>query len=147
MKTIRHKLDNVFPAIREKNKVIATALEALLSNSDAYYGQFMERKHEFPSLVSFLAGGEYKHDPTMSLHEQLLMAMVITKSLALDLDAGIKDRVDATGRALAQFNKEIFLLSVRKNITLERMIRFDLDENPEWCDVIRGICRKVDGGE
>lgn len=144
MKKIRSRLDEAFPAIQQKHKVIAAAIEGMLQHPGSYYGSMLERKGSFPGLMAYLANEEYRHDPSMPLHEQLIMAMVITANLAAQLDRGDTSRIAAAGRAISNFCGEIILLSVRRNIQIDRLVRFDLDEHPTWEGVLTKINREIE---
>jgi len=145
MSKIRRKLDETFPAIQQKHKVMAAAIEGMLRHPGSYYGSIMEHKESFPGLMSYLAGGEYRHDPSMPLHEQLLMAMVITANLATQLDRGDLSRMGASGRAMSNFCGEIILLSVRMNIQIDRLVQHNMDEDRVWYSILMKINREIDG--
>jgi hypothetical protein len=144
MTKIRHKLDEIFPVIQAKHKVMAAAIEGMLWHKDSYYGSVVEHKESFPGLMTYLGGGEYQHDPSMPLHEQLLMAMVITTNLATQLDRKDLSRMAASGRAMSHFSGEIFLLSVRMNIQIDRLVQHNMDEDPVWLPLLMKICKEVD---
>lgn len=140
---LRKKLDEIFPAIQAKYKVMASAIEGMLRHPGSYYGSMIEHKGSFPGLMSYLDGQEYHHDISMPLHEQLLIAMVITTNLATQLDHRDLSGVSAAGRAMNNFCEEIILLSVRMNIQIDRLVYFNMDENPEWDPIFSRINRKV----
>lgn len=145
MLKIRHTLDEIFPAIQAKYKVMATAIEGMLYQRGCYYNSIVEKQDSFPGLQDYLSGKEYRHDASMPLHEQLLIALVITLNLSIQLDKGDKSRIGAAGRAINQFCDEIILLSVRMNIQIDRLVHFNLDENPDWESMLNRISKGVDG--
>ncbi|NDB85251.1 MAG: hypothetical protein EB127_21495, partial [Alphaproteobacteria bacterium] len=53
--------------------------------------------------------------------------------------------VDHVGKFLQKINYENALVAIRSQIQLERIIKFNLDENPEWGSIITKITKKVSG--
>lgn len=144
MKNIRWRLDEAFPAIQAKHKVLAATIEGTLWHPRSYYGSILEKMQCFPGLANYMEGGEYLHDPTMGLHEQLLMAMFITANQAVMLDRNDVSRLPASGRAINNFCPEIILLSVRMNIGIERLIHFNMDEHKQWIPVLEKVNNAVE---
>jgi hypothetical protein len=142
-KKLRLKLDEMFPVIQERHKILAATMEGAMKSPLSYFNKFREHSSSFPSLSEYQRTGVYKHDDTLSYNEQLLMALVITKILADELDVGNTKNITKAGQALVQFPDEIFLMAVRHNIQIDRLVRFNLDENPIWYPALVRINKKA----
>ena len=143
-KQLRLKLNEMFPVIQERHKILAAAMEGAWENPTSYFSKFQEHSVSFPTLTEYQRTGIYKHDEALPYNEQLLMALVIAKTLAEELDAGNTKNITTAGIALSQFPDEIFLLAVRRNIQIDRLINFNLDENPAWEKSLNRINKKAD---
>jgi hypothetical protein len=79
----------------------------------------------------------------MPYHEQLLMALFITADLSVELDRGITKKIGIAGRALDQFPNDIYLLAVRRNIGIDRLVKFSLDEYSDWIPALNRIYKEI----
>lgn len=127
---IRKKVDTIFAQIAERHKYHAAVAELLSDNPSALRRSIELRKDQFPILFKILEGKNYRFDRSLSLYEQLLLAMIMCNDLASKLDAGDTSMIPTIGSALLDFDPEIILIAIRKCIGLERLITFNLDEDP-----------------
>jgi len=139
---IRHKLDEVFPQIIEKNKIISLALLAL-ANSFCLRQTVIEYREHFPELSKTLDSRIYVHNPNLSALEQLIAACVLCQELARDLDNGHTKPIPITGLALMDFPADILLYSIRRHIQIERLVKFNMDEDKVFLKVLRKVNKVV----
>jgi len=59
--------------------------------------------------------------------------------LSAHLDRGDTSLVQPMGAALDSFPMEIILMSVRKYVQIDRLVRFDLDEDPVFSKMLYRI--------
>lgn len=144
MKTIRKKLDAIFPAIVEKNKVMALAMQSISNDPSSLCKTCNTYYHNFPSLVQLIENRTYTHDPLLTHQEAFILATLMTAKLASDLDRGDESLVEIVGKALQNFTWEIVLLTVRRNIQIDRLVRYNLDEHPTWAKLLSDINKGVD---
>jgi hypothetical protein len=144
MRYIRGKLDEMFTVIQEKNKTIALAMESIIGPNAEFFRTFNEHSASFSSLIDLFSGKEYTHDHRMNNYDALLMANLMTGKLASDLDRGDERLIGPVGRALSNFSMEIVLLTVRRNIQIERLVRYNVDEHPDWENLLNRINKAVD---
>jgi len=145
---IRKTIDQMFPFIMEKNKLLALSMQTHLNKPLDYFDDESEKKRlenaehlsetfdeqykDFPNLLNVLRGGEYLHNPSMSLAEQFIAANVMTYNLAIHLDKGDNSLLAPIGKAMSNFDPIIFLVTVRLNLTLSRIITHNMDEHKDW---------------
>jgi hypothetical protein len=144
MKDIRRKLDVMFSAVQEKHKFLAVAMQTAIDNPTSYYKGVYEYRKNFPSLVEYLKQGTYFHNTSIPLPDQLLLALFITADLAMDLDRGSRKKISCAGKALNNFPDEIYLLAVRRNIQIDRLVIHNLDEHPDWKPALLRISQGVE---
>jgi hypothetical protein len=144
-KTVRFELDAKFPTILEKHKYLTLALQILADNPDSLREGFAKHKEHFPKLMRALNDKSFVFDPSMSGLEKLVMAYIVCQDLAVELDrgAGTFTKVSAAAAVLIQFPPEIILLSVRRYIQIERLVRHNLDEHPDFLKVLNNVTRIV----
>lgn len=143
MKLIRKKLDHKFQSITEASKYNALVMESL-SNSHKMRGVLEEHKSQFPQLTSALSGKIFKFDERLSNLEQLILAFVMCQELAHDLDSGDRSWIQSIGSALTDFPPDVILLSVRRYIGIDRLVRHDLDEDPIFEKCLRRVNKHID---
>jgi hypothetical protein len=141
-KQVRARLDQVFETIDEQHKYLAAALTDL-TKPNMMAIPTAEHKQRFPQLIKALESKNYRLNPALTMVEQLVLACVMCHELSLRLDKGDTSLVSSVGKALYDFPYEIILLSVRKYVGIERLIRFDLDEYPAWAKTLDSINRIV----
>jgi hypothetical protein len=81
--------------------------------------------------------------------KQIVACMIACARLANELD-NVKDpknlpkTVDHVGKFLSQASYENVLVSVRSQIQIERLVKFELDSHAEWSGVLGKISKEVD---
>ena len=144
MTTIRKKFDAMFPAILEKNKLMGLAMKSHLDFPTGLVRNVNENLSSYSGLMELMEHGTYTYDSSMSMYEKFITASLMTIKLAGDLDSGDTRLVTAIGRALEHFDMEIILITVRCNIQIERLVKFNLDEHIAWADLLNNINKAVD---
>lgn len=74
----------------------------------------------------------------------LLYACKLCAGLSAELDKGDTTNIRATAMALSGFSYEVILYSVRRYIQIERLVKFNLDEQPDWAKILGRINKSVD---
>ena len=138
----RTELDLVFPTIPEEYKVMAIAFGSNTENI-SYKSVFEQYKNQFPNLNNCLSGGTYEYIHKLSYIEQYILASILCQELAVELDKGITTNVTAVGNAILPMPLEIILLSVRRFIQIERLIKHNMDETPGFEEAINKVCRVI----
>jgi hypothetical protein len=72
-------------------------------------------------------------------NKPLIQAYTMCERLAAELDAGDKSNIQKVASALLEFDIEIVAIAIRKYISIERIIKFNLDEDP----IFGIVCRKI----
>jgi hypothetical protein len=141
---IRHELNTKFPLIKEKHKYPAIALEVLASAPDAMRDGFLKNKKHYPKLAAALAGKTFSFDPQLTSWEMMMAACVLCAELASDLDKGDRKRIKPIALALDNFPMEVNLVAIRRFIQIERLVKHDLDEHPDFSKILTTINKSVD---
>ncbi len=139
---IRHKLDEVVPTIAESRKYLALALEDI-SGTENLRSALEKNKEHFPQVMACLKGETYSFDKNLSNVDKLILACVMCQDLARDLDNGITKKVQYIGSALYEFPTEIILLSIRRHIQIDRLVRHNLDEDPVFVKTLDKVTKRV----
>lgn len=82
--------------------------------------------------------------PNVSNWDTLFFACNMCAALASDLDSGKKDKVRPTALALSGFPMETTLVAVRQYIQIDRLVKYDLDEHPDFSKVLTTINKAID---
>jgi hypothetical protein len=143
MKIIRNKLNNIFPNIIEDNKYIALALQSV-SRSNHLHSSLEMYKEHFPKLIDCLKGKVYRYDSSLSNIDNLIQASIMCQELAVCLDNGDLTKIVTIGTALYDFPADIILYTVRKYIQLDRLVKFNLDEDPIFVKVLEKVNKLLD---
>jgi hypothetical protein len=143
MKSLRAQLDRAFPTIEEHFKYQAVALNDL-SKTNSMRDTVVKYPDQFPHLMLALHGKGYRLRPGSSYIEQYIMACIMCQELSSQLDQGDRSLIQPMGHAMADFPMEIVLLSVRKYVTLERLVQHNLDEDAVFGKVLSRINKAVD---
>jgi len=141
---LRDKLDEVFLTIPEHFKYRALALEQA-ATSNNLREVILNNQDQFPKIISCFRGEDYQVDLTLPLSDQLILASVLCQEFAYQLDSGNISGIEKYGKLMACFCPEIFLITVRRYIQIDRLIRFNLDESPTWSRCLNFINKTVDG--
>lgn len=137
LKDIRKELDKAFVDIKEQHKYLAIALESL-AYSNNMRAVVLQHRTDFPELVNALEGKTYTL-AKLSCLEQMILACVLCQDLSYRLDRGDSSTVQAIGSALYDFPTEMILLSIRRYVQIERLIRYNLDEDPVFWKTLKKV--------
>jgi hypothetical protein len=81
--------------------------------------------------------------------KKLVACMITCARLASQLDSSsvneLPQGVKHVGKFLQKSSFENVLVAVRSQITIDRLVKFNLDEHPEWEQVLSKINKRVDG--
>lgn len=81
--------------------------------------------------------------------KKLVACMITCARLANQLDQGGKNNppesIAHVGKFLQKVSYENVLVAVRSQIQIDRLVRFNLDEHPDWEDVLTRINKQVEG--
>lgn len=99
---------------------------------------------KYTPLETILNDQRFSLGPNVSRWTVLLYAFDLCKKLADELDRGDTSNVQVTALSLYGFPMETVLLSVRRFIQIERLVRFNLDEHPDFGKILSKINREVD---
>jgi hypothetical protein len=143
MGNIRRTLDKSFDSIVEHHKYLALALEDLSRIHDLRIS-LEKHKDQFPEVVKCLESKSFHLSPKLTVVDQLIIANILCQELATDLDKGDNSRIQIVGSALNQFPVEVILMSIRRYIQIERLVKYNLDEDPIFSKCIDRVNRLVD---
>jgi len=87
---------------------------------------------------------QFNRGPNVENWAIYLFACNLCESLAAQLDRGDETNVKATALALSGFPSDVCLMSIRKYIQIERLVRHNLDEHPDFGKILTNINRAVD---
>lgn len=134
MKQIRYELNVIFNNISDDNKINGISLHANVSNSMNLVDSLRNSKHSGFGLqiVSRILSGESIDLSSYFYSNQVVIACILCAELATDLDSNINSKIRIVGLTIQKMEPEIILLSVRKCIGIERIIKHNLDLNPYW---------------
>jgi hypothetical protein len=80
--------------------------------------------------------------------KKLVACMITCARLATQLDQAKEDppeSVKFVGKFLQKAASETVLVTVRSQIQIERLIKWNLDEHPDWKDILNKISRQIEG--
>lgn len=143
MKNIRHELDQAFPKIKEKFKYDALVIESLVK-SETFHKKFVEHEEEFPNVSKAFNKGKFVDPEGLNDMEKLILSYLLCSQLAWELDNEIEVSIGPVGRVLDKMPPEIILMSVRQFIQINRLIKHNLDEHPDFSKPIDRVNRLVD---
>ena len=139
---IRNKLNEVFHQITEKNKAVSIAIKAMLDRGVRC--AILEYQDQFPELYKTLSKDTYTHNPNLSSLEKMLAACALCQELSVQLDNGDTSTIQATGAILIDFPTDILLYSIRRHVQIERLVKFNLDEDKVFRKVLDKVTKVVD---
>ena len=119
---MRKKVDTIFPLVEER-----------------YPGAFLFSK-EFDDATKI----NYLKLVSREMQGSLINAKVMCEGLAKELDSGDTSNIAMTAKWLGALPFEIVLVSVRKFIGLERLVKFNLDEDKGFGPILHQINKLVD---
>lgn len=144
-KQIRARLDEVFETIDEQHKYLGAVLTDLTKPNTVATPTDTHRQR-FPQLIRALESKNYQLNPSLTMVEKLVLACVMCHELSLRLDKNDTSLVSPVGKALSDFPYEIILLSVRRYVQIDRLVKHDLDEHPDWTKTLTRINKVADCG-
>lgn len=142
IRNIRSALNTIMLAVPEQHKYIPLMLDAI-SKSHNLHDSLIEHSSHFSDLVSTLKEDLFKYNNNLSPVASLMQAFIICQNLTIDLDKNITNKIRKTGEALSEFPPEMVLLAVRKFIQIDRIVKFDLDEDEVFGKVLYNISRAI----
>lgn len=141
-KKIRTKLDKLFLSLPEKDKYLAIVISDC-NTSKNMFRLVTERKEQFPNLFKAISCKPYKFDKNLSSIEQLIFAFIACQDLSNRLDKQDYSTIQTTGSLLYDFSPEIILVSIRYYVGIERLVKYNLDEDPVFDKTLRKVTQHV----
>lgn len=135
MKSIRPIIDEAFKLISDENKLVALALHTAANNPTLVLSVL---ENTLPQIVVFyyneFLSGQVLDLSKLSYSNQFMIALLLCAKLSYFLDNNIETTKYkmVVGLSLDSVEPEVFLLSVRKAININRLVKYYLDENPYW---------------
>ncbi len=138
MKEIRKELDSVFEQVSPKYKEMADdfikmKLFSFLEKHQDYFPIILERFNT-KSGESLLVYDEVTHLCTNI--EKLIIVRHICAALAAELDVGNNQFTSSIAKFITNFSPDINLYSIRTQITIDRLVRHNLDEHADFNKII-----------
>jgi hypothetical protein len=111
-----------------------------------YYEHYMEL---LPMVDAIYNGkdviGQYS---VMEPTKQVVACMIACSRLATQLDliegGELPPSVRHMGRFLSKVSNENVLVAVRSQVQIDRLVKFSLDEHPEWANVLGKVNKEID---
>lgn len=113
------------------------------------YAQYYEYYQDLLPMVEDIFKGNDVSEKYNSLEpgQQLIAAMITCARLANQMDqnqeGGLPESVRHIGKFLQIVSYENVLVAVRSQITIDRIVKYNLDEQSEWRDLLSKINKKV----
>ena len=81
--------------------------------------------------------------------KKIVACMITCARLATQLDevndiADLPPSIKHVGKFLHRVSHENVLIAVRSQVQIERLVKFNLDEHPDWAQVLGRINKEVD---
>lgn len=99
---------------------------------------------KYTPLDKIINDPRYSLGPNVSSWKVMFFAEGLCQNLARELDNGDESNVQVTAYALYGFPMETILMAVRKHIQIERLVRHNLDEHPDFSKILNKINKTVD---
>jgi hypothetical protein len=113
----------------------------------SYYEHYMEL---LPMVQNIYLGKNVSNEYNkLAPSKQIVACMITCARLAAQLDE-VKDiknlppSINHVGKFLADVTYENVLVAVRSQVQIDRLVRFNLDEHPDWSIVLSRINKEVD---
>jgi len=115
------------------------------------YSNYYEHYQQLLPMVEDIyhgkdVSGKYN---TLEPTKKLVACMITCARLATQLDQSTPDEpppsIKHVGKFLQKVTYENVLVAVRSQIQIDRMVKFSLDEHPDWSLVLAKINKQVDG--
>jgi hypothetical protein len=151
LRDLRAEIDKVFKSIGNEFKIMSNVLNANVSNPIDYIDSLIGSTpgQDILTMVNNIMVGEKVDLYNLSYSNQIMIATLLCYKLANSLDHTGEDPrrrdvyIDNVGMALKDVEPEVFLITVRKCIQIDRIVRHNLDEHPSWSDTFAKITRMV----
>lgn len=147
IRSIRSIIDNAFKLVFDENKLVALALHTVANNPTLVLPVV---ENTLPEIVIFyyneFLSGRALDLSNLSYSNQFMISLLLCAKLSYFLDNAIVagNYIKVAGQSLETVEPEIFLLVVRKAIKLDRLIKYNLDENIYWKHTLIKVCRILD---
>lgn len=115
------------------------------------YSNYYEYYQELLPMVENIYAGKDISTQYAGLEptKKLVACMIACTRLATQLDQhegeGLPASVKFMGKFLQHVSFENVLVSVRSSVTIDRLVEYNLDEHPDWEQVLAKINKKVEG--
>lgn len=113
------------------------------------YSNYYEHYQQLLPMIDKIYNGEdmSKEYKSLDPSKKLVASMIACARLATKLDTDKNDKlaksIQNVGKFLQYVDHENVLISVRSQITIDRLIKHDLIENPDWEPILSKINKKV----
>lgn len=102
-----------------------------------------------PIVDMIFTGGNYQEDwKKLTPTEKLYAATIVCSRFAGQLDTGTPElpppSIEAVGKFMQFCGHENVLASIRHQLKVPRIVRYDLDENPHWQGILTKISMRVE---
>lgn len=114
------------------------------------YSNYYEYYQELLPMIEAVYNGKdvINQYEVLEPTKKLVACMITCARLATQLDKSVPNNlpeaVKYVGNFLQQVNYENVLVAVRSQITIDRLVQFNLDEHPNWSEVLNKINKQVD---
>lgn len=133
--------------IRANNGLMEWGIEWFLTTSKKDIRQMLDVVlpiAKYTPIDDVRSNPAYSLGPNVSRWSVLSLSNMLCQKLASELDNGNTSGVQATAFALVGFPQEFILLSVREHIQIERLVKHNLDEHPDFGKILHKINKEVD---
>lgn len=113
-----------------------------------YSHYFEHYQHLIPMIEKIFNGESVSNDyDDLPPTKKLVACMIVCARLAAQLDEGDENKypysIGSVGKFLQKVPYENLLISVRSQITLDRMSKFSIDEHPDWKPCLQALKSSV----
>lgn len=113
------------------------------------YSNYYEHYLELLPMVEDIYAGKnvYSKYNAMEPSKQVITAMIVCARFAAQLDEqkgkDVPASAPAVGKFLNKISNEMVLISVRSQVQLDRLVKFSLDDQPEWAPIFERIQKAI----
>jgi hypothetical protein len=115
------------------------------------YSNYYEHYQQLLPMVEDIYNGKDVSNRynTLEPTKKLVACMITCARLATQLDTSSENEppqaIKSVGKFLQKVSYENVLVAVRSQIQIDRLVKFNLDEHPDWEQVLSKINKQVDG--
>jgi len=146
--SFRHELvSSTIITIDINNGIVRWSREWLESSSRKAIRHELDAKLPIPRYtpLELIQGDpQFNRGPNVANWAVYLFACNLCQSLAAELDKGNETNIKATALALSGFPMDVCLMSIRKYIQIDRLVRHNLDEDSDFGKILNKINKAVD---